>query len=395
MRVLWVSPFLPRPDATHAGGRAMYQWLTKLSEVHDITLLCRADARDLTHADPIRCRLHAMHVLRFDPPSGGLSRLPRLVASYARLGWWANRLLEGSHFDILHVDYVEAGLGIDRTLPVPRVLIAYDELSEPARRRMELARELGGRMRRYAYWRAVRALERRICRKFDRVLAASERDRRRLQELVPGLAVAVLPFPVGIDPMESLRAEDRLLFVGAMHRDVNVDAMLYFAQEILPLIRAERPAIRLTIVGNDPPDAVRRLGADPGITITGFVPALEPYYAAATVFVSPLRIGGGIILKNLDAMAAGCPVVTTTIGNEGIGATPGVHLLTADTPAAFAHAVVRLLKEPSERRRLVASARAFVRARFTVELAVERLEETYRALCPGNGGGRLGRTVRS
>src|SRR5207302_967431 len=160
-----------------------------------------------------------------------------------------------------------------------------------------------------------------------------------------GLSVGVLPFPIGLDLARvtpGARGGAELLFVGAMHRDANVDAIRHFCDAVLPRVRAEVPEARLTIVGADPPAEVRRLAASPGVQVTGFVEALEPYYARATAFVSPLRIAGGIPGKNLDAMAAGCPIVTTTLGNEGLGATPGEHLLTADTPGDFAAAVVRL-----------------------------------------------------
>jgi glycosyltransferase involved in cell wall biosynthesis len=169
-----------------------------------------------------------------------------------------------------------------------------------------------------------------------------------------------------------------LLFVGAMHRHPNVDAMRYFCRDVLPLVHRDLPHVRLTIVGNQPPPDLARLTEDPRIRVTGFVPALEPYFARATVFVSPMRIGGGILLKNVDAMAAGCPVVTTSIGNEGVGATPGRHLVTADDTDAFARAVVQLLRDEGERRRLAEQGRQFVGARFSLDATVNGLEDAYR-----------------
>jgi glycosyltransferase involved in cell wall biosynthesis len=215
------------------------------------------------------------------------------------------------------------------------------------------------------------------------VLALSEHDARSLAEQHRGLSVGVLPFPIGIDvePGETPpREPGHLLFVGAMSRDVNVDAMTHFSRDVWPLVRREVPHARLTIVGNGPGDGVRRLAAMPGVEVTGFVPALEPYYARAAVFVAPLRVGGGIIAKNLDAMAAGCPVVTTTIGNEGIGATAGEHLLIADGPVAFARAVVDVLGDEGLRQRLADNARRFVRERFSLEASLAVLDREYAAL---------------
>jgi glycosyltransferase involved in cell wall biosynthesis len=160
------------------------------------------------------------------------------------------------------------------------------------------------------------------------------------------------------------RARAEVLFVGAMYRDANVDAVRWFHGEILPRVRVEIGEVRFTIAGAGPPAEIQRLATSPGVEVTGFVESLEPLYARATVFAAPLRIAGGIAGKTLDALAAGCPVVTTTIGNDGIGATPGQHLLIADSPADFAAAVTRLLRDPAERDRLGESARRFAAERY-------------------------------
>ena len=166
-----------------------------------------------------------------------------------------------------------------------------------------------------------------------------------------------------------------------MHRDANVDAVRWFHDEILPRVRAEVGEVRFTIAGASPPAEIQRLTASPGVEVTGFVESLEPFYARATVFVAPLRIAGGIAGKTLDALAAGCPVVTTTIGNDGVGATPGQHLLVADAPGDFAAAVTRAASRPGA----AASGSARARARFAVEhyapaVSAAALEREHQAL---------------
>jgi glycosyltransferase involved in cell wall biosynthesis len=325
-----------------------------------------------------------VHLVEFTRPTAGPLRALRIAASYLALARTANRLASRGTFDLLHVEYIETGLGLDARLPIRRVLVAHDELSEPAARQARLEPGLGRRLRGVLYGWASRHLEHHVCRKFDRILVASERNRQTLLAMNAGLAVSVLPFPIGIDPAGTpgiAREEGSLLFVGAMHRHPNVDAMRYFCRQVLPRVQRDLPRVRLTIVGNQPPRDLAQLTEDPRISVTGFVPALEPYYARATVFVSPIRIGGGIMLKNIDAMAAGCPVVTTSIGNEGVGATPGYHLVTADDPDAFARAVVRLLRDEGERRRLAEHGRQFVEARFSLDATVKGLEEAYREAC--------------
>jgi glycosyltransferase involved in cell wall biosynthesis len=263
------------------------------------------------------------------------------------------------------------------------VAIAIDELVKPALHRLRLARGAGARLGAWAYWRAIGHLQRRICRKFDRVLTMSENDRQALLAADPRLSVGVLPLPIGIDPGRTAsptRGGGGLLFVGAMQRDANVDAVCHFCRDVLPAIRAAVPGVTLTIAGGDPADEVCRLAAEPGVTVTGFVESLEPYYDAATVFVAPMRITGGIAGKTIDALAAGCPVVTTTLGNDGLGAVPGEHLLVADAPADFADAVVRLLRDPAARHRLATAGRRFAAERHGAAVSAAALEREHTAL---------------
>jgi glycosyltransferase involved in cell wall biosynthesis len=385
MKILWVSPFLPHPNAGHAGGRALYQWLAGTARAHDVTLACRLDPAEQPDAEHVRPLLRGLHVQAFSRPSAGALQAARIAASYVRLGRLASRLLRAERFDLVHLDYLETAIALGRRRGVPRLAVAIDELGKPARRRFELASG-AARARAWLAWRATTAVQRRLCRRVDRVLALSEQDCRALLDLDATLPVGVLPFPVGIDTDRidpGARERDHLLFVGAMNRDVNEDAVIHFCREILPLIRRQASAVRLTIVGAAPTERVRALASDPGVVVTGFVDRLEPFYERATALVSPLRVGGGIISKNLDAMAAGCPVITTTIGNEGIGATHGVHLLTADTPPDFAAAVLTILTSSDVATRLADAARRFVQQRYSLEASLATLDREHGALVAG------------
>jgi glycosyltransferase involved in cell wall biosynthesis len=358
--------------------------------------LARIEPGERAAAEALRPRLAALHVQAFQRPAAGPLQAARIAASYARLGWAANRLLAAGGVDVLHVEYLEAGLTITPARAVPRLIVAIDELTRPARHRLALARG-PARAGAWLYWRTVERVQRRVCGKFDRILTLSEHDRRALLARDPALPVGVLPFPIGIDPARAAgvpRATDELLFVGAMHRDANVDAVGYFHAAIWPRVRAAAPGTRLVIAGAEPPPSVRRLAAAPGVEVTGYVDALEPYYARATVFVAPLRIAGGIAGKTLDALAAGCPVITTTLGNEGLGATPGEHLLTADTPDDFAAAVVRVLRDGALRARLGERGREFAWARFGPPASAAALEREHAALAAVRAAGEGALTRR-
>ena len=160
---------------------------------------------------------------------------------------------------------------------------------------------------------------------------------------------------------------------------MNVDAALWFYQEVFPLVRRKIPDARFIIAGYGPPEELTSLAEkDPQVLVTGFVDDIDRCYKEAALFVAPILTGGGIIVKILDALAAGRPVVTTSYGNEGIGAEPGRDLLVADDPAGFAEGVVRLLREPEFARQMAENGREFVRKNYSLESVIDRIESCYK-----------------
>ena len=172
-------------------------------------------------------------------------------------------------------------------------------------------------------WRKLRAREADACREADLTIAVSEDDRRRLEELAPGIRAASIP--TGVDTnyfMPDGRPEraNRLVFSGSMDWHPNEDAVIYFADAILPRIRAEIPDATLTVVGRNPTARLREVAARAGIDVTGTVDDVRPSIGEAAVYVVPLRAGGGTRLKIFEALAMAKPVVSTTVGAEGLGA---------------------------------------------------------------------------
>ncbi len=183
----------------------------------------------------------------------------------------------------------------------------------------------------------------------DAVLTTSLEDRNLLASELVGTPIRVVPNGVDTDffrPGTEDEDPRKLLFTGAMNYAPNADGVAHFCAEILPIIRAVVPEVSLSVVGRDPPPRVQSLARD-GVAITGTVPDVRPWMNGAAVFVVPLRVGGGTRLKILEAMASGRPVVSTSLGCEGLDVKDGHNILVADTPAAFAAAVVRCLRDPS------------------------------------------------
>lgn len=238
----------------------------------------------------------------------------------------------------------------------------------------------------FVQWRRLRGYECRACRTADRVVAVSQTDAEALKELLPGLEPVVVPNGVDMGfysaPVPPLEAQERpgafdLVFTAKMDFRPNVDAVLWFAHEVLPLIRRESPETRFWVVGKDPHPRLAPLADDPGIKLTGWVEDVRPYIAGAALYVIPLRMGGGTRLKVMEAMAMGKAIVSTAVGCEGFDLVPGQELVVADSPAEFTTAVLDLLRDPDRRERMGHTARRFASSGYDWTLIVPRLEGVY------------------
>jgi glycosyltransferase involved in cell wall biosynthesis len=227
--------------------------------------------------------------------------------------------------------------------------------------------------------RRLARYEERLLRSEARCLVVSEADRRLLgsaggrASVNPnGVDLAAFPF------MPDQGTSGRIVFVGNLGYSPNSDAALWFATEVLPGVRTRVPESELVIVGPRAPRRVLNLAARPGVVVAGIVPDVHDALIAARVAIAPLRAGAGIQNKVLEAMAAGVPVVGTSLAVGGIDVVPGTHCLVADDPAGFAEAVASLLTQAELRHRIASAARDLVVARYTWERSVADLETIYR-----------------
>jgi glycosyltransferase involved in cell wall biosynthesis len=224
----------------------------------------------------------------------------------------------------------------------------------------------------------VRRYERAACARFAQLYVAAEYD--RLEIGAPNVSVV----RNGADLEQfSYRREGRgdnlVVMTGNMGYQPNVDAIAWFARDVWPLVRAQVPAAKFRIVGIRPRPATLDLNGRDGITVVGRVDDVAAELHAATVAVCPVRVGSGLQNKILEAMATGTPIVSTSFGNEGVGATPGVELRVADEPAAFATELLALLADPAGRDLQAAAAHTFVEREFSWAANAEKIERLYEA----------------
>jgi glycosyltransferase involved in cell wall biosynthesis len=207
----------------------------------------------------------------------------------------------------------------------------------------------------------------------DMVIAVSEDDRKLIQRELPTMPIEVIPnvHDVPDFPDPNKRQHGELVFVGGFNHDPNIDAMVYFCRDVMPLITASCPEARLKIIGSNAPQAIHELASE-HVEVLGYVPHTAPYLESASISVAPLRYGGGMKGKVGEAMSYGLPVVTTSFGAEGFGLEPGRDLLIGDTPESFAAQVISLLNDPDLSKRTGKNGYDFIARHYSVP-AVEQI----------------------
>ena len=414
MKILALTPQAPYPPMQGTTLRNFYL-LRELARRHDLSLLTFLQAGDTLDAhSPLHdfCRAirtvpapsrrglarRALSSLASPLPDMAL-RLPSAAFTAALREW-----LSAEQFDIIQVEGIEmAAYGLQARQSRTR-LVFDDHNAEYVLQRSAFRSDARRPARWHAalyslvQWQKLARYERGVMRAYDAVAAVSQTDARALQQLAPGLAVHVVPN--GVDTEEfapapaitpgaaagTVQASTELppagadlVFTGKMDYRPNVDAVLWFADEILPRVRAQIPGARFVVVGQQPHARLAPLAARAGVLLTGWVAGVQPYIAGSAVYVAPLRMGGGTRLKVLQAMSMAKPIVSTTLGCEGLSIRHGREALLADTPAEFAAAVVLLLRDPALGRTLGAHARALAVAQYDWRVIGPRMERCYAA----------------
>lgn len=236
-------------------------------------------------------------------------------------------------------------------------------------------------------WRKLRRYEQQVCKRHDRVIAVSEADKAALQHISPNKPICVIPNGVDIAYYGQYRLESALkaphlptlslVFTGKMDYRPNVDGVLWFVKRVWPAIRAKHPRAQFYIVGQKPHRRLSELSNVSGVFVTGKVLDVRPYIAGATVYVVPLRIGGGTRLKVMEAMAMRKAIIATPLGAEGFPVAENQQLRLASSPRAFANAVIDLIERPEERQRLGENGYRFVVEQYDWNQIVRRLLSIY------------------
>ena len=312
------------------------------------------------------------------------SRLPVMVVrkrlQAARL--MIEEVLRADRFDVVVCDFLTPVVN----LPSSQSFVLFEHNVETViwRRYAEGAKDPVRRVFFRTQAERVLAFERAVCRRAAHVITVSEADARLLRELCGISNISSIPTGVDVDYFSRCAPADGdnpgLLFAGSMDWMPNIDGVLWFVREVMPLIRRRLPQCSLTIAGRRPAASIRALAADL-IHVTGTVEDIRPYLWGGGVSVVPLRIGSGTRLKIYESMAAETAVVSTMIGAEGLDVSSPDNICIADTPGEFAGACVKLLTDPEARARQTAAALRQVRERFSWEKVASCFEKTLAQYC--------------
>ncbi|WP_322798720.1 glycosyltransferase [Thermoflexus sp.] len=399
--ILFLAPELPDPPNKGGSIRAFHvlRRLARLAPVGVLALAERADEppavwRSLAHEVclfPWRPRSLQARLQQFL-----FSSHPDLAFRYrtAALVDALKRLLIQRPIRAIHIEGLEMAWAVEDLLDRPpgaRPMLVLDELNAEYRLQERLFRTNRGDPRRWlsAFYsgiqaRRLRRYEARIVRRVDRVIAVSEPDARDLEALGASRSPVVAPngvdtalfHPEAVEPLPL--GEPAFVFTGSMDYRPNIDAVEWLARVVWPAVRSALPEAQLYLVGRRPSRAVRRLQEIPGVHVVGGVPDVRPYLAGATVYVAPLRAGGGTRLKILEAMAMGKAIVSTPMGCDGLAVMDKEHVWLADGEA-FAAAMIALARDPARRKALGEAARRLAVARYDWEQTLAPLEALYRA----------------
>jgi glycosyltransferase involved in cell wall biosynthesis len=393
VNILFLSQVLPYP--LDAGPKVrMYYMLRYLAQRHDVTLVSFARGEKAEYVKHLRSFCRAVHTvtIRRSPARDAFFLLRSLLKNQPflierdhvpQMHTMIKDLLDNNHFDAIHADQLWMAQYVAPGLLIKKVLDQHNAVWTIVYRLWQNSHLGPYRLLMALEWRKLQRYEAKVCGQFDHVVTVTEEDKRALQSLDSSNKLNLSVIPICIDPDTVPRVKQNvnaknIVCIGGMFYPPNVDGVLWFARQVFPLVRHEIPESHFWIVGARPDRRIVQLGReDASVQVTGYIEDTNVYLCDSAVFIVPLRAGGGMRVKILDAWARGIPIVSTTIGCEGIDVQPGVNILIADTPADFAQAVLRVIRDPALGKRLAENGRRWVETHYDWRQVYRGLDQVY------------------
>jgi len=393
LKILWLKTELLHP--IDKGGKIRtYQMLKHLKEHHELTFLTLCgDSEEQDAFDKAEEYCHRLVTVPFAAPAkysamfyadlakNLVSPLPYALSRYRSeaMKKAVTREVQGQRHDVVVSDFLVCAPNTPRRLACAKVLFQHNVEAMIWKRHAQTATNPAKKAYFYGQWLKMRAYEQWACREFDSVVAVSENDRNVFRDQYG--VNEVYDVPTGVDtqyfePQFVEKDPMNLVFTGSMDWLPNEDAMIYFADAILPRIVEKVPQVTVTVVGRKPTPSLQHLAKEqPRIKLTGRVEDIRPHVAKASVYIVPLRIGGGTRIKIYEAMSMQKAIVSTSVGAEGLPLRDGEEIFLADDPKKFAEVVVKLLQSPETAQKVGRRAREVVCEKFGWEKASNSFAE--------------------
>jgi glycosyltransferase involved in cell wall biosynthesis len=383
-----VACHLPYPP--YSGGRRReYELVRRVADAFDVTLcaVSKTYEEDVANAPALKEHCRDVWVFPAEPSGDDPSAEPAQVVRHRcrEMTGHVSRSVAAGGYDVIHVEGFYLMQHVPEDCPVPVLLV--EQNVEYVLWRQRAATAIGKHDREAAVAEYLRTLEAEMTAwaRADLCAALTPDDAAIMKSASPGLDVRLVPD--GVDHLLAAEGDASVgrrghvvTFAANFGYQPNVDAALFLCHEIWPRVVRRFPAARLLLVGNAPPEEVRRLDGRRNVVVTGRVVSIDPFLERAAVVVCPLRVGGGIKVKMLEAMSRGKAIVTTSVGAQGLTDFAGRGFVVEDQPAAFAHAIAQLLVDGEARRALEDGARAAAATLPTWDDAALSLSHCYREL---------------
>jgi glycosyltransferase involved in cell wall biosynthesis len=391
MNILQIAPRVPFPPDD--GGKIGIFNITKYLSLreHNITLVTFENSLD-TKKDYSElqnyCKLFLVPKNLNNSVSGIVkslfSEVPYNIQKYIsqEMLKTINQLLQAEEFDIVHVDGLHMayyGIEIKKFFDIPITLREHNIESIIMKRVSENTKNILIKSFTLLQYKKIYSYEKYVTNEFDKCVVITKEDENTLKKLNPKAPTVVIPAGVDLNffyPLSAKEVEFSIVFVGSFDWYPNVEGVTWFLKKIYPIIKQKTPLLKLYIVGKNPPESIISFNS-PNIIVTGYVKDVRDYVAKSQVFIVPLRIGGGMRIKIIEAMAMGKAVVSTSIGAEGIEAKNNEEIIIKDREEGLANAITDLLVDEEKRKRIGEKALELVKEKYMWEKVAENFEKEY------------------
>jgi len=393
MKILFVTYRFPYPSVNHAGGVYVLNTILALkSRGIDVDLLSFINNDEIEYAESMKVYIDSMILIpskksfyeRILDLIKYLYKPKFVVDAYQRK--FINALIKmqkKTTYDIIQFEWTQMGQYISyvKNPNTVNILTEQDVSIIPIER--DFYRQKVGFRKLKKLWTfiLIKSYEPCLCAKFDMVFTLSKKDSDFLQNINPDIKTIEYPILIANDTQQTPIPDNKnILYLAHLGRSLNIEAVDWFYHNVFKDILDIYPDAEFTIVGAEPNERIYQIAKNKQVKLFANVEDIIPFYKNARVFVSPLRVGGGIIKKNLDSMALGCPLITTTIGNEGINAVDGHDVLIANTKDEFIEKLKKVFIDYEFCKHISENAKNFISDNFHFNKSIDRIILEYKSL---------------